>query len=70
MSSPEKKDLKGITPYPKDWFEKRGIDYLLGKTVVGLDLTHKEVVLFGERMRLIGCFWRRRRSRGGRRCRA
>lgn len=45
-----KKDLTGITPYPKDWFEKRGIDYLLGKTAVGLDLTRQGVVLSGERI--------------------
>lgn len=40
-----KKDLREITPYPKDWFEKRGIQYLLGEVAVGLNLSQHEVIL-------------------------
>ncbi|MCS7240886.1 MAG: FAD-dependent oxidoreductase [Candidatus Bipolaricaulota bacterium] len=40
-----KKELQEITPYPREWFEKRGIEYRLGETVVALDLSRKEIVL-------------------------
>lgn len=40
-----KKELREITPYSKDWFEKRGIHYLLGEAVVELDLLRREAVL-------------------------
>lgn len=39
------KGLEGITPYPRKWFETRGIDYRLGEAAVGLDLARREVVL-------------------------
>ncbi len=39
------KGLEGITPYPRGWFETRGIDYRLGEAAVGLDLARREVVL-------------------------
>lgn len=44
-----KKELREITPYPKDWFEKHGIHYLLGEAAVELDLLHREVVLASDK---------------------
>lgn len=40
-----KKELQEITPYPKDWFEKRGIEYRLGEAAVALDPARHEVLL-------------------------
>jgi len=40
-----KKELREITPYPKDWFEKRGIEYRLGEAAVALDPSRHEVLL-------------------------
>lgn len=40
-----KKELREITPYPKDWFEKRGIEYRLGEAAVALDPARHEVLL-------------------------
>ena len=40
-----KRGLPEITPYPKDWFEKRGIDYRLGEAAVSLDPARREVFL-------------------------
>lgn len=40
-----RKGLSEITPYPKEWFEKRGIEYRLGEAVVALDLEHHELLL-------------------------
>ncbi len=39
------KELSEITPYPKSWFEKQGIEYLLGEAAVALDLSQREVLL-------------------------
>ncbi|MCX7844446.1 MAG: FAD-dependent oxidoreductase, partial [Candidatus Bipolaricaulota bacterium] len=39
------KGLGEITPYPREWFAKRGIDYRLGEAAIALDLPRKEVVL-------------------------
>ncbi|MEN3011194.1 MAG: FAD-dependent oxidoreductase, partial [Candidatus Bipolaricaulaceae bacterium] len=39
------KGLREITPYPREWFAKRGIDYRLGEAAIALDLPRKEVVL-------------------------
>jgi NADPH-dependent 2,4-dienoyl-CoA reductase/sulfur reductase-like enzyme len=40
-----KKELSEITPYSRDWFEKRGIDYRLGEAAVSLDSARREVFL-------------------------
>lgn len=40
-----KKELQEITPYPKSWFEKNGIEYRLGEAAVALDPAQKEVLL-------------------------
>lgn len=40
-----KKGLSEITPYPRDWFAKRGIDYRLGEAAVSLDSARREVLL-------------------------
>jgi len=40
-----KKELWEITPYSRDWFEKRGIDYRLGEAAVSLDSARREVFL-------------------------
>ncbi len=46
-----RKELPQITPYTKDWFAERGIEYRLGQAVVALDLLHHEVLLSsGERI--------------------
>ncbi|MEN3011186.1 MAG: FAD-dependent oxidoreductase, partial [Candidatus Bipolaricaulaceae bacterium] len=39
------KGLREITPYPREWFAERGIDYRLGEAAIALDLPRKEVVL-------------------------
>ena len=40
-----KRELPEITPYPKEWFEKRGINYRLGEAAVSLDPARREVFL-------------------------
>jgi nitrite reductase (NADH) large subunit len=40
-----KKEFFEITPYSRDWFEKRGIDYRLGEAAVSLDPARREVFL-------------------------
>ncbi len=40
-----KKELSEITPYPRDWFEKRGIEYRLGEAAVAVDPARREVLL-------------------------
>jgi len=40
-----KRELSQITPYPRDWFEKRGIVYRLGEVVVAVDPGRREVLL-------------------------
>jgi len=44
-----KKEFSEITPYSRDWFEKRGIDYRLGEAAVSLDPARREVFLSSEK---------------------
>ncbi len=39
------KELSEITPYPKSWFEKQGIEYLLGEIAVALEPARQEISL-------------------------
>ncbi len=40
-----KKELSEITPYPREWFKKRGIEYRLGEAAVAVDPARQEVFL-------------------------
>ncbi|MBC7318266.1 NAD(P)/FAD-dependent oxidoreductase [Candidatus Bipolaricaulota bacterium] len=40
-----KKELAEITPYSRDWSEKRGIEYRLTQAAVSLDLKRREILL-------------------------